>query len=116
MLASVSVAAAANQSIYTSLRSSDCHPPPRDIGAAFDARNLGVQACPAPSGWQLLMVASETNTWVEVRSATYTWSSELAIVYDAPIGFFPTAGGTSATAEWRKHPDGQLVALIFRVS
>jgi hypothetical protein len=114
-LAGSSGETAANQSIYTSVRRSDCRPPPREIAAAFEARGLGVQECPAPSGWRLLMVASDTNTWIEVRSNTLTWSSEEAIVYDEPIGLFPTAGA-SPTVEWRRRPDGGPVALVFRVS
>jgi hypothetical protein len=115
LLSSAIDAAVANQSVYTLLRRSDCRLPPADIAASFAARHLGVQSCPALPGWQLLVVASDTNTWIEVRSATLTWSSESAIVYDAPFGFFPTVH-TSSPVEWRKRPDGRLVALIFRVS
>jgi hypothetical protein len=114
-LTGVMDAAVANQSIYTSLRRTDCRRPSPEIAATFELRGLGVQACPAPDGLTFLVVASDTNTWVEIRSSALTWSSEDAIVYDSPLGLFPTAGA-SPTAEWRKAPDGRFVALIFRVS
>ena len=106
---------AANDSIYTSVRVSDCGPAPPDVATAFTSKGLGVQQCPAPPGWRLYVVASDANTWIEVRSQFVTWSSETVIVYESPIGLFPTAAG-APRVEWRRRPDGALSALIFRVT
>jgi hypothetical protein len=82
---------------------------------ARELRQLGVQECPSIGGWRLLLVASQENTWIELRSNAITWSGEHAIVYDAPIGLFPKVGA-SPQVEWRLNARGVPTALIFRVA
>lgn len=120
--AAVAVAAACSgcaaraipDSVYTSLRENDCHPPPQQIAAPYTQRDLGVQQCPAPQGWQLLLVSSDANTWVEIRDADLTWSGERPIVYETPIGLFPSVD-TATGVEWRRDGRGRLTAMIVRV-
>ena len=103
------------ESIYTSIRSADCKPPAKDVAAPYAARDLGVQQCPAPDGWRLLLVSSDANTWIDLAGPGVTWSGERPIAYDSPIGNFPSIGG-SPTVEWRRDASGRLMSLIFRVS
>jgi len=103
------------RSFYTSIRPSDCQAPPQDVAAAFTARDLGVQQCPAPEGWRLLVVASDANAWIELRGPGLTWSGEQPIVYDSPIGLFPSVNG-SERVEWRWRGEGRPTAVIFRVT
>jgi len=107
-------ARAAADSVYTSLRESDCHPPPPEAAASYEQRDLGVQQCPAPAGWQLLLASSDANTWVDIRGATVAWSAERAIVYEMPIGLFPSVD-TATNVEWRRDGRGTLTAVIVRV-
>ena len=99
---------------YTSIRPRECTSP-ADLRASFAARQLGVQECRSVDGWRLLLVASQENTWVELRSSEITWSGEQAMVYDLPIGLFPTIGA-SPRVEWRLNVRGVPTALIFRVA
>jgi hypothetical protein len=108
------VADQAGASRFTSIRPRECTSP-ADLRASFAARQLGVQECRSIGGWRLLLVASQENTWIELRSSAITWSGEHAIVYDAPIGLFPTVGA-SPQVEWRLNARGVLTALIFRVA
>jgi len=108
------VANQAGASSYTSIRPRECTSP-ADLRASFAARQLGVQECGSVGGWRLLLVASQENTWIELRSSAITWSGEKAIVYDAPIGLFPTIGA-SPQVEWRLNGHGVPTALIFRVA
>ena len=107
--------ALAPQSTHTSIRTEDCAAPPDAVAAPFAAKDLGVQQCPAPTGWGLLLVASDANTWLELRAPSFAWSSERAVVYESPVGLFPTIGGDD-TIEWRGAGAGELTALIFRVT
>jgi len=102
-------------STYTSIRPADCTAPPKEIAAPYAARDLGVQQCPAPSGWRLLLVASDTNTWIDLSGPGGTWSGERPIVYDSPIGNFPSVDA-SRDVEWRRDGRGRPIALIFRVT
>jgi hypothetical protein len=104
----------ADERRYTSIRRRDCTSP-ADLRATFAARQLGVQACRGVGDWRVLLVASQENTWIELRSSTVMWSGEQAIVYDAPIGMFPTVG-SSPRVEWRVDRRGVPTALIVRVS
>jgi len=108
-------APAAVDSVYTSLRESDCHAPPQEIAAPYEQRDLGVQQCPAPPGWQLLLVSSDANTWVDIRGANVMWSGERPIVYEMPIGNFPGVD-TATSVEWRRDGKGMLTAVIVRVT
>ena len=104
----------ANRSLYTSVRPSDCQAPSRSVAAAFKARGVTAQQCPAATGWRVFVVASDANSWLELRSDKAEWSSETTVVYDSPIGLFPSAGA-SGNIEWRLQPNGKATALIFRV-
>jgi len=105
---------AAADSVYTSLRESDCHAPPPEVAASYEQHDLGVQQCPALPGWQLLLASSDANTWVDIRGANVAWSAERAIVYEMPIGLFPGVD-TATSVEWRRDGRGTLTAVIVRV-
>jgi hypothetical protein len=104
-----------SQSVYTSVRRQDCRAPSPEVRRLYAARQLGVQACPAPRGYRLFVVASDANTWIDLQRDSTTWSSEEAIVYQSPIGLFPSAG-VGGRVEWRRTADGRITALIFRVT
>jgi hypothetical protein len=104
----------ANRSLYTSVRPPDCRAPSRIVAAAFKAKGVTAQQCPGTAGWRVFVVASDANSWLELRSENVEWSSESAVVYDSPIGLFPSAGA-SLSIEWRRLPNGSPTALIFRV-
>jgi hypothetical protein len=104
----------AADSVYTSIRRSDCSAPPPDLEEEFSRKGLGAQECPAPEGWRLLFVASDANSWIELRHDDVAWSAERALVYERPIGLFPNVGGSSLV-EWRRDMQGNSHGLIFRV-
>ncbi len=104
-------APAAPDSLATSLREADCHAPAPEVAAPYTRRDLGVQECPAASGWRLLLVSSDANSWLDVNGPGVTWSAERAVVYDEPIGLFPGLD-TGATVEWRRNGSGDVTALI----
>jgi hypothetical protein len=108
-------ARAESDSVYTSIRPADCTTPAADVAAPYAARHLGVQQCPAPAGWRLLLAASDENTWIDLAGPDVTWSGEKAIVYESPIGNFPSVGDPG-TIEWRRDGRARPVALIFRVT
>jgi hypothetical protein len=101
-------------SVYTSIASNRCSTTP-GLTREFAARGLGVEECHGVGGWRVLVVASNENTWIEWRSATVTWSSEQAIVYDRPLGQFPTVGA-NPRLEWRVDSRGEPHAVIVRVT
>ncbi len=102
-------------SLYTSLREADCTTLRGEAAAPYAKRDLGVQRCPAPAGWRVFLVSSDANTWIDLTGPGVAWSAERPIVYDAPIGNFPSVG-VPATLEWRRDGRGRLIALIFRVT
>ena len=101
-------------SVFTSIRTSDCTAPSAADAAAYAARDLGVQQCPAPNGWRLLLVSSDANSWIDLTGPRLTWSGEKPIVYESPIGNFPSVD--DSPIEWRRDDRGQFRSLIFRVS
>jgi hypothetical protein len=101
-------------SVTTSIRQSDCAMPPAEIAAGFEAKDLGVQQCKGAHGWNVLVVSSDANSWIELRSPASSWSSETTIVYEMPIGLFPGVHDESPL-EWRSDGD-ELRALLFTVS
>lgn len=106
---------ASPDSVYTSLGMSDCTAAAPEVAAPYARRDLGVQQCPALPGWRLLLVSSDENTWADVRGAGVEWSGERPIVYDMPIGLFPSID-TGTNVEWRRDPRGTLTAIIVRVA
>lgn len=102
-------------SVFTSLRESDCRPPAADVQAPFAELDLGVQHCGEVNGWQVLLVSSDANSWLELRTAGGKWSSEDAVVYEQPIGLFPSVA-TEQPIEWRVDPNRGPTAVIFTVN
>jgi hypothetical protein len=115
MLTALALVAEAADSVYTSIRPADCRAVRPELQREFAAKDLGVQECPAPADWRLLFVASDANSWLEVRRDDFRWSAEDPVVYDQPIGLFPNVGGASVV-EWRQDDQAQPHALIFRVA
>jgi hypothetical protein len=104
----------AAESVRTSIRAEDCMPPPAADTVAYAARDLGVQECPAPDGWRLLLVSSDENTWLELMGPGIRWSAERPVVYDRPPGNFPSVDGPSV--EWQRDGNGRIGSVIFRVT
>lgn len=100
---------------FTSIRADDCAAPPPEVAAGYQTRGLEVQQCPAPDGWQLLLVSSDANTWIDLETSGFTWSGERSTVYESPLGNFPSVD-SSPGIEWRRNSGGQLTALIYRVT
>jgi hypothetical protein len=114
LIACPGCARAPAESAYTSLRETDCHAPPPEIALRYARRDLGVQQCPAFPGWRVLLVSSDANTWIDASSPGVTWSGERPIVYEQPIGLFPSVD-TATDVEWRRNPRGELTAIIVRL-
>jgi len=106
---------ASSTTILTSLRESDCTPPAADVQEQFASSELGVQRCGEVNGWQVLLVSSDANSWIELRSPNAKWSSETVVVYEQPIGLFPSVA-TAEPLEWRVDPTRGPTALIFTVN
>lgn len=104
----------ANRSVYTPVDRKSCTTPAA-LRKEFGERGLGVQECPGRGGWRLLVVASDANTWIELRSRRVTWSGEEATVYDRPIGQFSSVA-SSSQAEWRIDARGEPKAVIIRLA
>src|SRR5262249_44628701 len=68
-----SAAVNAATSTYTSIRSRDCTSP---ADLTTRSQDLGIQECPALRDWRLLLVSSQENTWIELQSPMFSWSSE----------------------------------------
>jgi len=114
LVAFAQVVAAIAEAIETRIDQQGCWAPDPETVAAYTRHGLGVQECPAPTGYRLFLVSSDARSWVDVRSAGsgITWSGEHSVVYDSPIGNFPNVAG--ATVEWRLESD-RAKALIFKV-
>jgi hypothetical protein len=102
------------RSVETSIRPGDCMAPAEEVAAPYAKRDLGVQQCPAPEGWRLLLVSSDENTWVDLSGPGLTWSGERPIVYESPIGNFPTVG-VPPIVEWRRDGSGRIASVILAV-
>ena len=101
--------------VSTSIRESDCAEAPGDVRQRFDAKDLGVQQCDGALGWRVLVVSSDENSWIELRSASASWSSEESVAYQDRIGLFPSVDSESPL-EWRVASRGGPTALLFRVT
>lgn len=99
----------------TSIRPEDCTAPPSEIAAPYLQKDLGVQQCPAPEGWRVLTVSSDSNSWIDVVGPGISWSGERPIVYESPIGNFPSVGAPP-TLEWRRNSGLHVTALIIPVT
>ena len=114
ILLALTACTSSSTSVTTSIREGDCRAAPAELKARFDDKDLGVQQCAGAQGWDVLVVSSDANSWIELRSSTTSWSSEVPIVYEMPIGLFPGVQ-SDAPLEWRSDGDG-LRALLFTVS
>ena len=114
LVAFAQVVAAIPQAIETRIDQQGCWTADPETVTAYARRGLGVQECPAPTGYRLFLVSSDARSWVDVRStgSGTTWSGEHSVVYDSPIGNFPNVAGN--TVEWRLE-SGRAKALIFKV-
>ena len=114
LVAFAQVVAAIAEAIETRIDQQGCWAPDPGTVAAYTRRGLGVQECPAPTGYRLFLVSSDARSWVDVQLAESgtTWSGEHSVVYDSPIGNFPNVAGD--TVEWRLQ-SGRAKALIFKV-
>jgi hypothetical protein len=101
--------------VSTSIRESDCAEAPGDVRQQFEAKDLGVQQCDGALGWRVLVVSSDENSWIELRSAAAAWSSEASVVYENRIGLFPSVDSESPL-EWRVDSRRGPTALLFRVT
>ncbi|WP_192498992.1 hypothetical protein [Skermanella pratensis] len=106
--------AGAQVSDYTSVAEGGCRPPPPEMGAVYQALDLGVELCGAPPGIDLLLVSSDRSSWLDIARGDRIWTTEDAVVYDRPVGDFPNIGAEKV--EWRLAPGSQPGALIFRVA
>lgn len=93
----------------------DCTQPSPEIAAPYTGRDLGAQQCRAPRDWQLLLVSSDANSWIDITGPGVTWSGERPIVYESPIGNFPNVDSSPAIA-WRLDASSRPTAVIFRVT
>jgi hypothetical protein len=103
------------RSVETSISPADCTAPAEEIAERYEQRDLGVQQCPAPDDWRLFLVSSNENTWVDLIGPGVTWSAERPIVYESPIGNFPSVG-VPPTVEWRRDSSGRVAAIILGVT
>jgi hypothetical protein len=116
LLAGLAVACASGPSTqFTSIREGDCADAPGDVQQRFEAESLGVQQCEGVPGWQVFVVSSDANTWIELRSMTTAWSAEDAIVYQQPVGLFPGIDA-SAPLEWHVDSRRGPTAVLFTVT
>jgi hypothetical protein len=110
----VAACASAPQAETTSIRKADCVAPPVDIAKRFDAEGVSGQQCPGIQGWQVFVVSSDANAWLELHAAGRSWSFEEPIVYEEPIGLFPNVDGDT-DLEWRVDSRRGPVAVIVTI-
>jgi hypothetical protein len=99
----------------TSIRKADCTEPPAEIATRFADAGVSGQQCRGIQGWQVFLVSSDANSWLELHAAGRNWSFEEPIVYDQPIGPFPNVDG-GAELEWRIDARRGPTALIATVA
>lgn len=114
-VAQASASAQDASSTYTSIAADACRAPAADVRAVFEDKDLGVQECPGVGAWRVLLVSSQERSWLELRSTGEIWSSEPAIVREAPIGLFPNVND-GERLEWRTRGGAEPHALIFNVT
>jgi hypothetical protein len=104
----------AGYSVYTSIRQGDCKDPTDALARAYAARGLTVEECRGTAEYQIFLVSSDANSWLDVRWDHSVLSLEEDIVYQNKFGLFPNVGG-SDRIEWRFDDSAHVIALIFRV-
>src|SRR5688572_4042590 len=101
--------------VSTSIKESDCRAAPADMARRFETAGLGVQQCDGVEGWEVLVVSSDANSWIELQSPAASWSSEDSVVYQNQIGLFPNVDSESPL-EWRLDQRRGPTAVLFRVA
>jgi hypothetical protein len=99
--------------LETSLAENACRPAVAAIAAPYARRGLGVERCPAPRGFRLLLVSSDANSWVDLRYGQWSWSSEQAVVYREGAGMF---AGVTGSVAWMRAAAGGWQGLILTVA
>lgn len=97
----------------TSLAENACRPATAAIAAPYARRDLGVERCPAPRGFRLLLVSSDANSWVDLRYGQWSWSGEQAVVYRDGAGMF---AGVTGSVGWMRAAAGGWQGLILTVA
>lgn len=105
--------ASSKDRIETSLDKWSCSLPGKKVGAAYASRNLGVVRCHAPAGYSLLLVSSDSNSWIDLHRGNLFWSSEGAVVYRQGAGMFPNITGRVV---WLRESNGDWRGLVFTVA
>jgi hypothetical protein len=99
--------------LETPLAESACQPAPAAIAARYARRDLGVERCPAPPGFRLLLVSSDANSWIDLRYGRWSWSGEQAIVYREGAGMF---AGVTGPVVWMRAASGGWQGLVLPVA
>ena len=109
-----SPATSSAESVYTSIKSGDCHKPSKSVAAFYASRGLTAQECKAAEDWRLFVVSSDARSWLEVARDHTLWSSEEQVVNQNEFGNFPNIG--SEKVEWPMTKANSPAALIFRIA
>lgn len=99
---------------YTSIDENKCAPPRDDVLQLYEARGLYVEECKGIKGWRLFVVATNERSWIDLRHAGQSWTSEERVVQENTFGHFPNV--TGSTVEWNTSAEGSPSSLIFRVN
>ncbi len=102
------------ESLYTSIKSGDCHKPSVSMVAFYESRGLTAEECKAAEGWRLFVVSSDARSWLELARDRTLWSSEEQVVNRNEFGNFPNIG--SEKVEWQMTKANSPASLIFRIA
>lgn len=103
------------ESLFTSIKSEDCHKPSAAIIGLYEERGLTVEECAAAKDWRLFVASSDERSWIELaRDDHVLWSTEEQVVYRNTFGYFPNIGAEKV--EWRIAKTKLPTALIFRIA
>lgn len=80
----------------------------------YDDHGAGVVECTAPGSWKVLVVSTDTNSWLDLRFGKKVWGTQQLINSADSFGDFPNLGAEKI--EWRTEKKAEPGALIFRVS
>ena len=103
------------ESLFTSIKSEDCHKPSAAISGLYEERGLTAEECAAAKDWRLFVASSDERSWLELaRDDHVLWSTEEQVVYRNTFGYFPNIGAEKV--EWRMAKTKLPTALIFRIA
>jgi hypothetical protein len=105
-----SQAQAAPDRIETPVRERQCRNPPEIEGRYYNQQGLGALRCPAPPGYEILLVSSPTQQWLDISGPTHTWSSERLIRQQKLPGGAPRMGGP---VSWLAQSPERWQGLVF---